>query len=249
MSGFEYIRLLNAVKSTEGHEVYWQVNSVIVSHGILTGNYIELHRRLSEFADPKVASRLFDQGRRSESQAELHELARLVHNYVASVKSLVDHTRVIANKILDGDKLAAYQERVNSEFKNDTTSKFLQDLRNFLLHISHPTIKAKFNFNQPAGMTSGIELAADELLAWDNWSTEGRNCIENSPDGVAMLPLVEDYKKKVDAFCRWLVDFFYDSRQREMNEFSAMQDEWAKFCRSNGIPITESEFRAFLKRQ
>jgi len=249
MSGDEYIRLLTAVKSTEGYGIYWQIRSVIVSHGIFAGNHKELHKRLSEFADPRVATRLFDQGKRSESQAELHELVRLVHNYVASVKMLVDHTRVISNKVLDPDQFTVYQQRVDSEFKNDTTSNFLRDLRNYLLHVSHPPIKAKINFNQAAGMASGIDLAPDELLVWDNWSTEGRKYIESHSDGVAMLPLVDDYEKKVNGFYKWLVDFFYDSRQTEMNDFAEKQDEWAKFCRANGIPISEEEMREFLKRQ
>ena len=248
MSADEYSRLVTAFKQTEGYRIYWQVHSLIASHSIFAGNHKELHAKLTEYTDPKVSSRLFDQGKFSEAQAELRELTRLVHNYVASVKTLVDHTRVIANKVIASEKLGEYQERVDSEFKFDPTSRFLHNLRDYLLHVSHPPIKAKLSFTGPAGMESGVELASDILLTWENWSSEARKYINSHLGGIAMLPLVDEYNCKVQSFYEWLVDYLYDARRAEMDEFWAKQDEWAEFCNKNGIPTSESEFSEFVKR-
>lgn len=244
MASDEYMRMVLARNATAGYRIYWMINSVIVSRGIFDANQNDLHARLSEYSDPKIAAKLWRQGEHFAAQQELREIVRLIHNYIASVKSLIDHTRIVAKQILVDASFDQYQKRVDA-FKDDTASKFLHRLRDFTLHITNPPIRARLNL---AEMSSEIYLDSALLLEWEDWSRSNREFIESRPGGIALLPLVEDYDHKVQAFYDWLIEYFQDARRVEMEEFWTRQDEWAHFCRSTGIPITELEFRKYFQR-
>jgi hypothetical protein len=234
MSGDEYMRLERAFASTTGYDIYWQIHSVIVSHGVFAGNHKELHQRLLHYADSEAAADFFKTGRQVESNAELREIIRLIHNYVAAVKMLVDHTRIIARELLKGAALVEYEQKVDADFKGDEASRFLHRLRDYLLHITNAPIVAKLSLD---GSDSGLFLSQAELLAWKDWSPSNREFIKTHKSGIHLLTLVDDYDRNVQAFYEWLIDHFYDSRKTEMDEFWEKQRAWAAFCEEHGIEI------------
>ena len=119
MSSDEYARLVDAYRSTRGHDIYWKMNSVAVSHSLFVGNHDELLRKLAAHSELSDVVRLYHQGHRDEMNAEFREIMRLLHNYVAAVKSLVDHTRRIVRTLVDERHVQIYQDRIDLEFRDD----------------------------------------------------------------------------------------------------------------------------------
>jgi hypothetical protein len=249
MTADEYMLLVDAYKSTKGHATYWQIHSVTVSHGLFLGNHDELAKKLASHAALSGVAHLYQQDHHDEMQTEFREIMRLIHNYVAAVKSLVDHTRRIANKLLDNANFAAYQKRVDAEFKDDALTRFLHDLRNYLLHVSHPPVKSTMRFSENAIDSVGIELSPQGLLKWDGWAQQSLEFIEGYNDGIPVATLVADYERKVNHFYKWLIDHVNTACKHELDEFWARHHEWAEFCKRNGIPTSHQEWREYIETE
>lgn len=247
MSAVEYARLVDVYKSTKGHAVYWQVAAVAASHAIFLGNHNELIRRIHTGIKLSDVAHLVSSGHRMELEAEFHEITRLLHNYVASIKSLVDHTRRISVSLLDPVALQVYQSRVDSEFKDNQPTIFLHDLRNYFLHVAHPSVSLVI---QARGSSLVVEyqLSPQELLQWNGWRKQSVKMMSKINVGIPLGSLVEEYERKVYDFYTWLISHLNYARQADLSEFWKRHYEWAHFCKSKGIPITDEEMRQFARR-
>ena len=246
MSARDYMQLADAFRFTKGHAIYWLIHSISISYGTFAGNEQELLRKLEQHADFASLWEFDGLRNRTKLQAEFREIIRLLHNYVASTKSLVDHTRRIARKLLIGKHLDEYQKRVDSNFKEDSLTTFLQDLRNYLLHVSYPPVNRTIRFEPTHIKSVGIELAVKQLLKWDGWNSRSLDFIKSHDDGIALAGLVSEYSTKVLAFYDWLQKHIEVACKSELDEFWTKHDEWANFCKEHKIPTTDEEFkRAF----
>jgi hypothetical protein len=180
-------------------------------------------------------------------RAEFQEIIRLLHNYVAGVKSLVDHTRRIAKKLIDGDNLVTYEQRVDSDFKDDPLTAFLHDLRNYLLHVSLPPVRSTMRFSQNAIDSVVIELSPQDLLHWDGWGKPSVQFIKAHTSGIPLASLVADYERKVFQFYEWIIEHLNKACKPDLDEFWARHHEWADFCRRKDIPITDEEWRNYIE--
>lgn len=244
MSVDGYHRRVTAYRETPGHDIYWQIQSIGISIGILHRNEVELVTKLRDHATFDSLSQ-FDQSNRQGMQAEFHEIIRLIHTYVASIKSLVDHTRRIARKILTERGHAIYQQQIDSQFTNDDLTSFLHDLRNYLLHVTHPPVKKTVRFDSG---TIAVELDTQNLLEYDQWRRPSKRFLAHHPEAVALEPLICQYSQKVTNFHRWLTAHIESDRKTEMDEFWERHCAWASWCREQGIPTTDGEMTAFMER-
>jgi len=244
MSAGAYHRLVTAYRETPGHEIYWQIQSIGISMAILHRNEAELVTKLRDHATFD-SLRQFDQSNRQGMQAEFHEIIRLIHNYVASIKSLVDHTRRISRKILSETGQSIYQQEIDSQFTNDDLTSFLHDLRNYLLHVTHPPVKKTVRFDSG---TIAVELDTQQLLESDQWRAASKRFLMKYPKSVVLEPLICDYSEKVTNFHNWLTAHIESDRKGEMDDFWQKHHAWADWCREQGIPITDEEMKSFMER-
>lgn len=248
MSARDYMHLVEAYRTTEGHRIYWLVQSISVSFGVFAENERELAHKLQEHSSIASLRDFSGPQNREKAQAEFREIIRLLQNYAASAKSLVEHTRRIARKILRNEHLVTYQRRVDQDFKDDALVGFVHDLRNYMLHYSHPPVNRTIRFEQTHGDSVGIELDVSELQQWNDWSPRGREYLEAQAGRVDLARVLSQYSEKVTAFHNWLGGHIDMACKPELDEFWAKHDDWALFCKEHGIPTTDEEFeRAFGK--
>ena len=244
MEGLEYVRLMNAYRGTKGFEVHCLLQSLSVSISTFIGNEQELVDKLSQHADFRSMLELAGPGNQSKLQSELRELIRLLHNYVASVMSLVDHSRRIAPKLFEeGQHLSIYQDRIESQFTHDPMSQFLQELRNYVLHFANPPARHVADFDPGHLKSVGIKLDCRELLRWKGWNKYSRTFINSCDRSIALAEIVPEYGEKVRALYAWFEEHVLEARKDDMDELWSKHDEWARFCQERGIPTTEEEFR------
>jgi hypothetical protein len=211
MSADTYHQLVVAYRETPGHQIYWEIQSIDISIGVLHRNEAELFTKLRYHATLESLHD-FDQGNNQGLQAEFHEIMRLVHNYVASVSSLVDHTRRIARNVLTEAGLSIFQQEINSQFANDELTSFLHDLRNYQLHVTHPPITKKVRLDTGS---IAIELDTRRLLEGNRWRTAkaSKQFLLKHPESVALEPLICDYSLKVTKFHNWLTSHIESDRR------------------------------------
>lgn len=242
MKNSDYAALLEAFQATEGFRIYQLRKTIGISFHTFGANQRELLSFLNRHSDPATFPNYDRIVNRNMLNQEFREAIRLLHNYCASTMSLVDHTRRVARKTLDGVHLETYHEQIDIRFKSNPEHCFLQELRNYLLHHSNAPISRVIRFEPTHVQAVGIQFSTEDLLKW-KWKSIARKFIQSHDDGVEIEPVITSYGKSVVNFLDWLHHFIENSRSAEFKELFCKHEEWLDFCSSKGIPTTEEEFR------
>jgi hypothetical protein len=113
--------IIRRIEGSEAAKVRRSMRPVEITHEILRGNLNELVKALQSYEDPEYRAHLWLSDEQLGSMATLDgymtEVFRLFHNFVASVMTLVEHTRATMRKLYKGQPfLAEYEARVSKEF-------------------------------------------------------------------------------------------------------------------------------------
>lgn len=142
-------QLLKQMESMEGWKIEVKTRNLGISHYIFMTNYNQLKNSLELFNTKEVDSNIWAIKNRDKLNQFQIEVIRLFHNYLASVKSLVDHTRIMVREVHGNKKFSREYELKKQEiFVNSPLSCFVQDLRNYILHKGIPETIAEKKFGE-----------------------------------------------------------------------------------------------------
>lgn len=128
--------------------------------------------------------------------------------------AIVDHTRVATRN----GEIPGVQARIDSEFSNDGSHRFVQELRNFLAHKRLSEISRTLTSGTD-GRTTTLKLQPMELLnTWD-WCATARSYIQSQSDGIDLEELLIAYREKVREFHVWTVVQIEQMHIRSIQEY------------------------------
>jgi hypothetical protein len=130
------------------------------------------------------------------------DLDQRLHNYVASMGSLIDQTRRLIDSYTRMSIKEAYEARKGLLVSRPVTG-FVRDLRNYLLHRSLPYISHSVSFNQES-YEAKVLLSVAELNVWDGWKAEAKRFLASAGDDIELMSTVRDHFTGVDNLWRWL---------------------------------------------
>jgi len=171
---------------------------------------------------------------RGTSGLQAHmEVMRLFHNFLASAKSLIDHTRVFVEEYYINSALKqTYQQKINTDFAKDPLMKFVQDLRNYMLHRALPqgSMSLTIKRNTETGshdMVSTVSIDKKKLLLWENWTKPSLSFITAADSEIKISTLSTAYGEKVLAFSEWLDSELQRHHESDIKAFEMLQREYA----------------------
>jgi hypothetical protein len=178
-----------------------------LSVDLLRRNYEELTVAVRYLTSPLVAHEMIGLEDRWHRQQAMGEVLQLLHNYVAAVKSLVDHTRRTYGKLYQPTGvLPSYQKEIDERFAKDPLSQFIENLREMSQHVRLPSIQFSHHFeNLPTGgrMTHRLQLSRSDLLEYKQWSRPAKKFLADSGDKIDLLDIVTRHYAHVIAFHEW----------------------------------------------
>lgn len=201
-----------------------------VSKNILAGNGVQLRKLLELLEDPKRAAALWSLDKREHLRNLHSEVVRHFHNFLASVHTLVDHTRVIMkNQSISETHRSEYQKAVSEQFASDPLARFMQDLRNYMLHKTIPVTSFELAWQKDTDRTdSAVYVNLDKMADWQGWSPAGRVFIEANLPKVRMMTLIDNYEDKVRKFYEWFCLCFLEHYKKDIEGLDALQTAWNK---------------------
>lgn len=217
-----HVLLLTLNNNERLNEIYFVIQMMPINYLIFKKNYDELIALLDKFNNPMIFRELALETNKGHEIASdvTFEFTRLLHNFLASAKMLIDVTRSWSEKLFqDLEFMSVYQTEINKRFANNVQARFLQDLRNFTLHRTLPIALPELRFHQTGEhelrSSLGIVLVKQYLLEWKEWSELGRMQLEmETQDKVDIRPIIEIYVQMVTEFTQWLAwemrDLFSD---------------------------------------
>lgn len=182
----ELIALVDEYRVSPAGRLGQTLDSLQRSYNVFAGNRQDLETWLERFeTDTDFALGLMQDGGRIGEF--LRWLDRPLHNYIASVRTLVDHSRRIAPKTLGTDtpQLEQYEQRVKDDF-DAPLPQFVYRLRNYVLHYELPATGGHFSFDGAEGETHRIFFNADDLLDWNGWTQPAREFIQHAGEQIEL---------------------------------------------------------------
>jgi len=197
------------------------------SHNIFSMNYHEIQEGLKLVENPEIGSKFFIEELRGAGVQAFREINRLFHNFLASAKTLIEHTRIFMNKYYSKSSvLQAYEQKVKNECANDELCKFIQDLRNYMLHQGLPHTEMELSMKRDGPLESAINLDSVKLREWSNWSSKSKAYLSKAPNKISMSSLVDEYEEKIGGLHSWLDRELRIYHKSDIKELEVMNKEY-----------------------
>jgi hypothetical protein len=224
-----------AIRTSTWMRVINREHSRSFSLNILRTNARELLEALRHVSDPDHGLRLMAQDNRVAGTQAHREVARRIHNFVASAKTLVDHTRVFMEEHYDKTSIwPTFNREIEKRFSNNQLVKFVHDLRNYMVHRGLPNsemfIQYSKNPEHPddiAQITTGVQINTEKLMEWDRWTVLARSYIDKLEGKLPIKEIVIEYVSQIEAFEKWLGEQIAGFHSADILQFESLQEEYA----------------------
>ena len=205
-------------------EIYRNLQALSASYAVFNGNYDELRRYLEHLNDPKESLFIYSSEQRENLELLLEETSRLFHNFLASAKSLVDHTRVIVNRLYSNQEfIKKYQEKLDRDIANNPIQKFVHKLRNYTQHYTLPILALQIEFAEDVEMTVRVDV--EILKQCDQWDKISMSYLENLGDSLCLISLSNEYFVIVQQFYQWLTERQTQLHRSDLENLQKMKNE------------------------
>ncbi len=140
------------------------------------------------------------------------EIARLLHNYLASRFSLKEQTYAAENSVkkslTDNSLISEIKSKKEQMFKDNPENAFLQDLRNYIQHRSLPLIETEnsigFKIGQPINIDHSLYLDTNKLLEWDSWTANSKKYLSEHSEKIPIKQTIKSNFSYIQSFYQWL---------------------------------------------
>jgi len=150
------------------------------------------------------------------------EMVRLLHNYLASTSTLIDHTRKHMKAYKNTSFLVEYNMRLARLVDADVID-FMKRLRNFALHQSIPPFGVSLQI-APGEAVFEVFLDRAALLSEpSSWTVGAKRYMTSWPtDTQRVLPLIDEHSKLVGDLYGWLFAQYEGLHGAEIDERNAL---------------------------
>ena len=220
----ELSSLIEVVKNSESKKISGRILTLGINFYVFDRNYQEIMKFSDWIEKPEQIMRLWDPKNRNELDVVINEESRLLHNYLASAKSLVDHTRVVINDWYENTEfLKEYDVQIKQRFQDNPVIGFIEEFRNYILHYAIPLTSAAIIMdNRHDGIESSFKIDKESLEEWEGWTNKGKAFFEEIQDDIDIKILVTEYYQQIFKFHRWLEQRMREIHSKELSWLSDM---------------------------
>jgi len=252
MMDLEDLEKMEALRSqialSDGWKIEMGTMNLGVSHYIFMSNYNQLKDGL-EFFDSKPGSKLWHIKNRDKMQQFKMEIMRLFHNYLASVKSLVEHTRIIIREVHGNNRFSKECDlKIRELFDNSALSRFVQDFRNYILHKGIPLMYAQEKAKESIRFESTNSLILDlsSLKSWAGWKAKSKEYLDNAKEDINLYDITISYGSLVNDFYTWFSRRQEELFKEQFDQTQKLKDEYNKIVKK--YMLSDEEIEAIEKR-
>lgn len=169
---------------------------------ILEGAAKSFHECLASFHSEAHGGHLFRRNRRTDLDAYERRFQELLYLFASSSMTLVDQARALNKKV----ELPGYEQRVSAAFASNPRHRFVQELRNDLIHVTLHRPSWQLTSGRDEESTSKFMLWPSQLARSDEYNTLARAYVHDHPKGIDLGDLIVQYTQDVTGFQQWLQD-------------------------------------------
>jgi hypothetical protein len=218
--GIRALELIDLMKGSEGQQVENEIEMLGWSTHTLQRNIRQLTSYVTRATEDRTLTWLRNRDKLEFAQKEI---ARYLHNAVAAVTSLVDHSRVVSGRLFKThpDHMLEYQRRIKTDFKEDPLIQFVQGLREYCLHYGLPFVGWSFG-EKDGELHQAFFINKALLLKGFKWKSIAKRHLVTLDDQIDFVGLIEEYEDAIGHFYRWFeadVRSLYSAELEELVEY------------------------------
>lgn len=223
MSEISKLSLAERIESCKGIEILRVSANLTRAYEILCLNYADLERQLTWYSVPDNAIRTMHKDHPERTKNFWLDVDRSLHNYVASVNTLIDHMRRFRSKESHPKFQANYDKRLKSLADSDL-STLVPDLRSYFLHFDIPPIGSLLISGPENEVETHIVLDCEKLLEWGNWKPRSWDYLERSGSSLRVLDVVQEYQSDIADFFKWFRKALLDTYEADLDEYRELKE-------------------------
>jgi len=225
--------LVDDARESPGKEIRTQVRALYTTLEIVNKNRRDLTKGRDWYVEKGIE--IWDIERRDELEAFQREYLRLLHNYSASVHSLIEHVYTILDRYED-EKPELKQGYFDEISSRDLGTKvdLLKQIRHYTQKRELPPVAASMS-SQRIEEGEGHEtefrliLNKEQMMDWDGWDSDVRERLETWDDEIDITKLAEDYQSELNEFFEWfrmfLLRVFYEEIESHVVTLASLEQK------------------------
>lgn len=205
----EFNRLEQELLNHSGEFVRRELEGINRSGTVLHSNYSVLIRHMNEFENN--FKRMVAEDIDGEGTPNQNEFLRILHNYLASVNAIYDHTQRVRRKFdeeFNNDDFSNEYYRLLEEYEIGKMNDFLIDFRNYTQHYKLPlptrrlmldvTDRMTGEFDKKPQITFEVETLREGSFDWGHNSKEIMSDFEDGH--IVLKEVVMDFHEELQSF-------------------------------------------------
>lgn len=200
--------LMDELRNSTEQKTVDKIRHFSISLEIFVSNFNELKLHLEIHNNPQISLELMSQTNRELLHQYQKEITRLLHNYIASTLSLIDHTRKHHTELYGHNNLFPdYQEKIDTHFKFHPLSNFIKDFRQYIQHVSMPSLSSRLHWQRGApDFEISIRISVESLKKFSNWSSKSKEFIKSLDEDFDLLEVIIEHESHVKEFYEWFIN-------------------------------------------
>lgn len=237
--------LSEQIRNSDALKTHYFLNELYVNHYVVARNFQELQTFLETTEDPDTYQWVAE--RKDLLHQAMHEVTRLLLNYISSAKARIDNSRNMIRKRYEGKPFfESYNQEIALRFRDNLISEFIEGLRNYSVHYSLPFAGAHWQYTadtetQPGSIRQFFTLSRERLLSSGfDWSKKGLPYLESAGKEIVIREFTTEYFEIIRNFDMWIeqelnrlhkeeLDWLYTANARvraELDQMRASQVYW-----------------------
>lgn len=211
------------IRSVENQEIISEYRSLQNSLELLDRNFHAIERTLDAIKKDPKKFKLIPRYNKWLLEGLVKEIGFLLHNYVSSSLSLIDHSRRVYEKMFKRKNELETYEKLKKRYLISSYLEFIKDLRIMLQH--HSLASIGFQFFGGTG-ESNFFLQKIDLLRFKKWSNKSKKLIQTFDDSIDIMSVIGEYHKEISNFHRKVYSQYKIVYKPELEELEQLYSQY-----------------------
>lgn len=231
MDRLRYLALHNEINASPGMKYLSRRKVREFTYNIFDKNRKLLLEACEKLESPENAIRLMAPENEAEGVAAHMDVMCHFHNFLAAAKTLVDHTRCFITDHYKSTSIEqAYTQKIAADLANDEVVKFVQDLRNYMLHKALPHSSRTINIKNTGRIDSNsinasVHINKNKIIQWEKWTKPSQAYLSNAPSEIKISDIAKSYGEKISDFHNWFDLRINKHHSNDLSQLESLENQ------------------------
>jgi hypothetical protein len=220
-------------------EIYRNIEALQLSFRIFSDNFQELKQGLKHLQDPIFCLTKYNHDQKKNINDLLDVSIRLFHNFLASAFTLIEHTRVIINRLYANHSFKDnYQDKLKENIISSPIHGFVKGLRIYTQHYVLPNLSLETSFAK-GGLCHKVKMDIEDFKKWEkykllkpyiethkiNVNVENLELFSERYKSLYIESIADEYYFLIQEFYDWLIEQQKSIHQADLIKLRQMEKE------------------------